>query len=138
MNKYIVAILAAGVWMNISEFVRNELLLKDTWINGFDNIGLSFPSEPINGALWGLWAFAFATILTVVSTKFDVLQSAAISWILGFVLLWIAMWNMGIMPEGLLSWAIPWSFAEVFVAALICRHIMRKRYNFGPTQKLEK
>jgi len=36
-----------------SEFVRNELLLKNIWIDGFKYIGLSFPSEAINGVTWG-------------------------------------------------------------------------------------
>ena len=120
MKKYLLAILSAGVWMNISEFIRNELLIKHIWINGFNKIGLQFPSESINGAVWGIWAFIFVSVLALLTTRFDVLKSALISWLIGFVLLWIAMWNMGILPSGLLYWAVPWSFVEVYVAALIC------------------
>ena len=110
--------------MNLSEFIRNELLLKDTWIDGFRDIGLSFPSEPLNGAVWALWAFIFVAILTLVSTKFDVISSTIISWSLGFVLLWVAVWNMGVLPSGLLYWAVPWSFVEVYVAAFIISRIV--------------
>jgi len=98
-------------------------LIKHMWVEGFSKIGLSFPSSSINGAVWGLWAFIFVAILTLLTTKFDALKSALISWIIGFVLLWIAMWNMGILPSGLLYWAVPWSFIEVYVAAVICRRI---------------
>ena len=124
MNRYLLAVFAAGVWMNLSEFIRNELLLKDTWIDGFRDIGLSFPSEPLNGAVWALWAFIFVAILTLVSTKFDVISSTIISWSLGFVLLWVAVWNMGVLPSGLLYWAVPWSFVEVYVAAFIISRIV--------------
>ena len=121
MKRYFLAILFAGIWMNVSEFIRNELLIKHIWVNGFSRIGLPFPSEPVNGAIWGLWAFIFVSVIAWLTTKFDVLKSTIISWVIGFVLLWIAMWNMGILPTGLLSWAAPWSFVEVYVAAFICR-----------------
>lgn len=124
MSKYIPAVLAAGLWMNISEFVRNELLIKNLWIDGFSAIGLSFPSSPVNGAIWGLWAFIFVTVLALLTTKFGVVKSTVMSWMLGFVLLWIAMWNMAVLPEGLLYWAVPWSLIEVYVAALIANRIL--------------
>lgn len=123
MKRYLFAILAAGVWMNVSEFIRNELLIKHLWVNGFKEIGLSFPSNPINGAIWGGWTFIFVSILAWLTTKFDALKSTVISWVMGFVLLWIAMWNMGVMPRELLYWAVPWSLVEVYVAALICIRI---------------
>jgi len=126
IKQFVLAVVAAGVWMNVSEFVRNELLLKHYWVDGFGEIGLTFPSAPVNGAVWGLWAFLFVAFLTWLITKFDVLRSTIISWVLGFVLLWIAMWNMGILPKGLLYWAVPWSFIEVYVAAFISRHILHK------------
>jgi hypothetical protein len=110
--------------MNISEFIRNELVIKNIWVNGFNEIGLTFPSEPINGATWGIWAFVFVGILSYLSKNFSALESTLIAWVSGFVLLWLAMWNMGVLPKGLLFWAIPWSFGEVYIAALICKKIL--------------
>lgn len=109
--------------MKVSEIIRNELLIKHLWVNGFKEIGLSFPSNPINGAIWGVWAFIFVSILAWLTTKFDALKSTVISWVMGFVLLWIAMWNMGVMPGELLFWAVPWSLIEVYIAAVICVRI---------------
>ena len=113
--------------MNVSEFIRNELLIKQVWVSGFNEIGLSFPSAPVNGLLWVLWAFIFCAVLAGLTTRFDVLRSTVISWVTGFGLLWIAMWNMGVLPSGLLYWAIPWSLAEVYVAALICHRFMNNK-----------
>ena len=124
MKKYLLAILVAGVWMNVSEFIRNEFVIKHVRVDGFNAIGLPFPSEPVNGAVWGLWAFLLVSVLALLTTKLDVLKSTVISWLLGFVLLWIALWNIGVLPSGLLYWAIPWSFVEVYVAALICSRFL--------------
>ena len=129
MNRVVLAILAAGIWMNLSEFVRNELLFKDLWVNGFSAIGLSFPSDPVNGAIWGLWAFIFVTVLVLLTRAVGVIMSTVMAWVLGFVLLWIAMWNLGVLPDGLLYWAMPWSLVEVYVAALIASRIL------GPAQQ---
>jgi len=46
-------ILLSTVWIGISEFVRNEFLLKYYWTRHYEGFGLVFPAEPINGALWG-------------------------------------------------------------------------------------
>lgn len=75
MKKTILAIIAAGVWMNLNEFIRNELLLKDHWVSYFQNLGLSFPSTPINSAIWCLWTFIFCTALVLLTTKFSILKS---------------------------------------------------------------
>lgn len=125
MKKYLLAIFVAGVWINISEFVRNEWVIKHLWVEGFNEIGLSFPANPINGLIWGLWSFIFAIVLTWLISNFDVLRGTVIAWVMSFVLAWIAMWNMGILPSGLLYWAVPWSFAEVYIAAVLCRYFLK-------------
>ena len=56
--------------------------------------------------------------------KFNALKSTIICRVTGFGLLWIAMWNIGILSKGLLYWTVPWSFVEVYVAALICACIV--------------
>ena len=127
MKKYLLAVLASGIWINVSEFIRNELVIKNLWVEGFHDMGLIFPSDPINGAAWGLWAFIFATILMKLCTKFNALHSALIAWTLGFVLFWLATMNMGVLPSAILYWAIPWSFIEVYIAALICTKLLRDK-----------
>ena len=124
MRKFCLAVVVSGVWMNLSEFVRNEFVIKHVWVKGFEEIGLSFPSAPINGVVWVIWTFIFCAVLSVLNMKFNALKSTVICWVTGFGLLWIAMWNIGILPKGLLYWAVPWSFVEVYVAAFICNRIV--------------
>ena len=59
MKKTILPALLATVWISISEFVRNELLLKSFWVEHYKKLGLVFPSAPINGIVFGLWSFLF-------------------------------------------------------------------------------
>ena len=129
MKRYFLAVAASGVWMNASEFIRNELVIKHVWVGGFEEIGLSFPSAPVNGLVWVVWAFIFCAVLAALNMRFNVLKSAIICWVTGFGLLWIAMWNIGILPKGLLYWAVPWSFVEVYVAAFICSRIVANEYS---------
>lgn len=109
----------------MSEFIRNELVIKNLWVEGYNELGLTFPAAPINGAVWGLWALIFACIVAWLCTKFSTLSSTLIAWTAGFVLFWLATMNMGVLPSGILYWAVPWSFIEVYIAALICTKIMR-------------
>ena len=127
MKRFWLAVVASGAWMNLSEFIRNEFVIKHVWVKGFEELGLSLPSAPVNGLVWVLWAFIFCAVLAWLSTKFDVLKSTIICWVTGFGLLWIAMWNIGILPKGLLYWAVPWSFVEVYVAAFIYTRIVVNR-----------
>ena len=103
---------------------KKILLYISFYIFFFMEIGLIFPSAPINGAVWGLWAFIFASILMKLCTRFSTFHSALIAWTTGFVLLWLAMMNMGVLPSGIIYWAAPWSFIEVYIAAIICSKIL--------------
>ena len=131
LKKYSLAVLASGLWINISEFTRNELFIKELWIKGFQRMGLDFPSAPLNGVIWGLWAFIFAGALALLCSKFTAISSAFIAWVTGFVLLWIAMWNMGVLPSKIIFWAAPWSFFEVLIAAFICSKLLKDKLLTG-------
>jgi len=43
-KNVILPVLLATIWISISEFVRNELLLKSLWTNHYKELGLTFPS----------------------------------------------------------------------------------------------
>jgi len=116
-KKTILPILLATTWISVSEFARNEFLLKSYWTTHFEKLGLIFPSEPINGAMWGVWSLCFAIAIFVISKKFSLLQTTLLTWFVGFVLMWISSGNMGILPFGLLVYAIPLSLLEAFLAS---------------------
>jgi hypothetical protein len=118
-KKTILPILLATIWISVSEFVRNELLVKSYWTEHYINLGLVFPSEPINGAMWGLWSLLFAIAIFIIAKKFSLIQTTLLSWLVGFVLIWVVIGNLGMLPGGLLYIAVPLSLIEAFLAALI-------------------
>jgi hypothetical protein len=124
-KKTILPILLATTWISISEFARNEFLLKSYWTNHYEKLGLVFPSEPINGAVWGLWSLCFAIAVFIIAKKFSLLQTTLLSWFVGFVLMWISSGNMGVLPFGILPFAIPLSFLEAFLASLIVKKLAK-------------
>jgi hypothetical protein len=118
-KKTILPILLATIWISISEFVRNELLVKSYWTEHYDSLGLVFPSEPVNGAIWGLWSLLFAIAIFIISKKFKLIQTTLLSWFVGFVLMWVVVGNMGVLPYGILYFAVPLSLLEAFVASFL-------------------
>ena len=125
LKKTILPILLATVWISISEFLRNELLLKSYWTKHYESLGIKFPSEPINGAIWGLWSLLFAISIFILSKKFNLWQTTFLSWFVGFVFMWISIGNLGVLPQGLLYYAVPLSILESFLASWIIKNLIQ-------------
>jgi hypothetical protein len=121
IKKTILPILLATIWISLSEFVRNEFLVKSYWTTHYQSMGLTFPSAPVNGALWGLWSLLFAVSIFIVSKKFTLLQTTFLSWFMAFVMMWVVIGNLGVLPFGLLWAGIPLSLLEAFVASWIVK-----------------
>jgi hypothetical protein len=117
------SILAAGVWISISEFLRNQFLLIDTWREHYNSLGLEFPEDPINGAIWGIWSFSFALLIWMINRKNSFLTTTLMAWLAGFVLMWIETGNMLVLPFEILTLAIPLSVIEVVLAVWIIRKL---------------
>ncbi|MEI6753216.1 MAG: hypothetical protein WCK78_08600 [Paludibacter sp.] len=121
--KKVLALLAATVWISISEFVRNQFLLKQYWINHYKSLGLVFPLEPVNGAVWGIWSVLFAVLIFILAQKFSLIQTALISWFAAFVMMWVTIGNLMVLPFGILWYAVPLSLLEAFLASWIIKKI---------------
>lgn len=119
MKKTILPILLATIWISISEFVRNTFFLHNYWTEHYQKLGITFPEEPINGAVWGIWSLCFAIAIFILSKKFSLLQTTLLSWFVGFSFMWLVTGNLGILPYGILPIAIPLSLLEAFLASYI-------------------
>jgi len=118
--RNIIAVILTGIWVNASEFFRNEVLLKTYWINHYRSLGMTFPSEPLNGMIWVVWGFLFAIAIYVISRKFNLIQTTLISWFMAFVLMWVVTWNLNVLPSAILIYAVPLSLLEAFIGSYIC------------------
>ena len=119
MKRITIAIILSTLWISISEFVRNEFLLKSYWTNHYESLGMSFPGEPINGAIWGVWSLCFAIGIYIISRKFSLIETTLLAWFAGFVWMWLVVGNMNVLPFGILPFAIPLSLLEAYLATII-------------------
>jgi hypothetical protein len=119
-SRNIITIVLTGIWVNASEFLRNEVLLKTYWVNHYQSLGITFPSEPKNGMIWVAWGFLFAIAIYLISRKFNLIQTALISWLMAFVLMWIVTLNLNALPIAILIYAVPLSLLEAFIGSYIC------------------
>ena len=119
-SRNIIAVILTGIWVNASEFFRNEVLLKTYWVDHYQLLGMTFPSEPLNGMIGGAWGFLFAIAIYMISRKFDLIQTTLISWFMAFVLMWVVTWNLNILPSAILFYAVPLSLLEAFIGSYVC------------------
>jgi hypothetical protein len=64
----------------------------------------------------------YAATISVVSTRFPAAQTAVLAWVFGFVLMWLVIGTLGVLPWSLLPFALPLSVLEAVVAtALVVR-----------------
>ena len=121
LKKAILPIFVAGIWINLSETLRWLFLVKPYWLEFHQNLGLVLPEEPVNMIVWMIWGFIFATTIFIFSRKFSLWQTALLSWFLLLVMLWVVLWNLGLLPDGLVWIAAPLGLIEAFIAAWICQ-----------------
>ena len=121
MKKTVLPVLLATVWISLSEFVRNTFLLRDFWTEHYRQLGMIFPEQPVNGSVWGIWSLCFAVFVYFVSQRYSLIQTTLLCWFAGFVLMWLVMGNLGVLPFEILPVAIPLSLLEVFLATFIIK-----------------
>ncbi len=119
MKKSFLAIISAFIWVSGTLFLRNEILLKSYWVTHYEQLGIIFPSEPINGVVWMIWSFLYTILFFILAKKYNLIQTALLAWFSGFALMEIVVGNMGVLPFGILIFAIPMSLVEAFGASFI-------------------
>ncbi|MGL5545538.1 MAG: hypothetical protein ACRDCS_00860 [Tannerellaceae bacterium] len=119
--KIIGILLLATAWISVSEFVRNNLILQTNWNQYYEQLGLLFPSSTLNNIMWCVWSFCLALAIYIIQKRFNLLQTTLLTWLLAFVMMWITIGNLNVLPYSTLIFAIPLSLLEIFIAAYIIR-----------------
>jgi hypothetical protein len=125
-KKAIWQILLVSLWINFFETLRWMLFAKPDIDMHFKAINLVLPNEPVNNILWLIWGIIIAVMIFIISKKFKVLQTTFIVWIIVYVTHWIALWNFSVLPINVLWLAVPLTFINIFVGALICGRFISK------------
>ncbi len=129
MKSKFLAVLFSGMWISISEFFRNEILFKQLWLEKYQSLNVVFPSEPINGAIWGVWSFLMAGVILFLVQRLKFIETVFVSWIMSFVMMWFVIGNLNVLPLKLLIFAVPLSLLEVVFAAVISLKMVPSRVN---------
>jgi hypothetical protein len=119
LKKAILPIILAGAWITASEFIRNEFLFKSYWVDHFKTLNLKFETHPVNGVLWMIWSFILALVIYQLLDKFSFIQTLIVAWLAAFVMMWITIYNLQVLPLMLLLPAVPLSILEVIIAQVI-------------------
>lgn len=127
MKKTVLPILSATIWISISEFVRNTFFIHSYWTKHYGDLSLTFPEQPVNGAVWGLWSLCFAITIFILSKKFTLVQTSVLAWFTCFAMMWLVIGNLGVLPYGILPIAAPLSMLESFLASYIVFRLTAKK-----------
>ena len=119
----VLTILLSGLWVNASEFFRNNILLKHYWVEHFKSLGMVFPSEPRNGLIWVVWGFLYAAAIYSLSRYTSLVKATMLAWLFGFVLMWLATWNLNVLPLAILVFAVPLSLVETLGAVYLSQRL---------------
>lgn len=125
MKKTYLTVMLTTVWIGISEFIRNEFLLKNLWDVHYKQLGLEFKTLPINGLLWLVWSFLLALIINEILKKISIIKTFFLTWIMAFLMMWLTIYNLQVLPLQILLFAIPLSLLEIAVAILIVKKITK-------------
>jgi hypothetical protein len=123
IRNVILPVFLASMWISLSEFTRNQYILREFWTTHYHSMGLTFPDKPVNGVFWGIWSLSYAVSVYIIARKFTLIETTLLAWLTGFVLMWIVTGNLGVLPYGILPYAIPLSLVEAFFAALIIKKL---------------
>jgi len=124
-KKTILPIILIGLWINISITIGWMLILEGYWIEKYQSLNLVFPTGLINNITWMIWGFMLATIIFIISKKFSLWQTTFLAWFVAFIMMWVIVWNVGILPTGMLLFNIPNTLFITFIGALICKRVAK-------------
>ena len=73
--------------------------------------------------MWGLWALLLAVAVVWLAQRYTLWAVGLTAWWVGFLLMWVVIGNLGVLPMDILPVAVPWSLVEAFGAAWIARRL---------------
>ena len=125
LKKTILPIILIGLWINISITIGWLLILENYWIEKYQSMNLVFPTGLINNITWMIWGFLLATTIFILSKKFNLLQTTFLAWFVAFIMMWVIIWNIGVLPTGMLLFNIPNSLFITFIGTLNCKRVAK-------------
>ncbi|MGH9368767.1 MAG: hypothetical protein ACRD3M_13965 [Thermoanaerobaculia bacterium] len=125
-GRVILGGIVAGVIVNISEFVLNEVVLKKANEEAMKALGKSMPTGGGTMMVWILWGFALGIVAVwlyaAIRPRFGAGPGTAVKaglavWVLAYLFSTVAFVNLGIFPFNALGFI--WTLVEPVVATVV-------------------
>lgn len=126
--------LVNAVWINASEVFRYFVFVMPMMREAFPQVeGIAPMNLPVF-AIWGAWDAILVLVVTGFVFLFldrfgngllQAIVAGTLIWTAIFVILWLGLFNMNIATGAILAVALPLSWIEMVVAALIVKWGMR-------------
>lgn len=113
--------------MTFVQFAQNQLLFLGLWQDLFRSHGLIFATTPLNGLLWTLWSLLHAYLVRELMASRPFRQAVLGAWLISFVMMWCALYNLQALPLRLLLAAVPISLGATYVSAKIIVRVDPRR-----------
>jgi len=120
--------LAAGLVINISEWLLNEFVMKERWVEAMKALGKTGAMTMNNIIVWNIWGFlagiGLIWLYAAIRPRFGPGAQTAVKagvavWFFAHLLWTIGNWNMGLFPASLMTIPLVWTLVETIVAALV-------------------
>jgi hypothetical protein len=124
-SRVILGGVLAGIVVNLSEFVLNEIVLKAQNEKAMQALGKPMPAGGAVMTTWIVWGFAAGIaavwLYAAIRPRYGAGPGTAVRagvavWFFTWVLSMVAMQNMGVFP--IAPFALVWTLVESVVAAL--------------------
>jgi len=132
--------LLTSIWVHASEVFRYFVFVMPAMRESLAVVEGVAPMSLGIFMLWGIWD----TLLTALVVwmcwlngqcfgygRQSVVLAASVSWCFLFVLFWFAMVNMALAEPALLLITLPLSGLEMWMAAVLATHLLRRRQSVG-------
>lgn len=121
--RNLLAVLLSTFWISISEFFRNEMLLKSLWQNHFQKLGLALPSGNVTAIFWAVWSLMLTGAIYNIVNKLSLAGTALLSWFVAFPMMWVMLGFLGVMPHNYILYSTPITLLETFIATFIIKKV---------------
>lgn len=127
-GRVILGGLAAGVVINLSEWVLNDVVLKEQWAENMRALGKSGEVTANQIVVWNIWGFlagiGLVWLYAAIRPRFGPGAGTAVKaglavWFFAHFLWTLGSWNMGIFPANALVIGLAWTLVETILAGLV-------------------
>lgn len=127
-GRVILGGLAAGIVINLSEWVLNGVVLKEQWAESMKALGKSGEVTANQIIVWNIWGFLLGIglvwLYAAIRPRFGPGAGTAVKaglavWFFAHFLWTLGSWNMGLFPQNALMIGVAWELVQSILAAVV-------------------